>query len=46
MELDSKGAVVKRFNVTTVWPGGSTEVPDDEPPCVFHPEECRGKYSR
>ena len=31
---------VKRYNVSTVWPGGGTLVPLDEPTCGFRGEKC------
>jgi len=31
---------VKLYNTSTVWPGGSTTVPLDEPKCGFHGEKC------
>ena len=31
---------VKLYNTSTVWPGGSTTVPLDEPKCGFRGEKC------
>ena len=31
---------VKLYNSSTVWPGGTTTVPLDEPKCGFHGEKC------
>lgn len=35
MELWSNATVKEVFNVDTVWPGGGTTTPDDDPKCVF-----------
>lgn len=31
---------ITSFNVTTIWPGGTTVVPRDAPVCGFRGEEC------
>ena len=46
LELNSSGIVVRKTNVTAVWPGGLTKVPDDEPECVFNPEDCIGREKK
>ena len=43
LELNSSGSVVSQPNVIAVWPGGLTNVPDDEPECVFNAETCKGR---
>ncbi|XP_068741213.1 atrial natriuretic peptide receptor 1-like isoform X3 [Montipora capricornis] len=43
VEIDQtkpKSESVKRYNVSTVWPGGGTLVPLDEPTCGFRGEKC------
>ena len=39
IDLNKKNAVT-HFNVTQVWPGGTTTVPLDEPKCGFQGEKC------